>query len=884
MKIIYSPYFASEVYTSLNGVRFGEIFTGSAGLLEEMELRAGMSAPVTSAAKRQVAYYKAIKKRLKLGAKPFFKESFEKDGLGVASELLKWRDALVMAGWKTDNIPETSEKCSKFRDLASVETEFDCIGEPDRWQRLSETKGELCGWEVEIRIPRDAVSKIIREALKASGAEVTYADFKGIDLKQKIDDIDILTSADREDAYRWAAGKTFEEGTLLVNRDNKAFNDILRATNKPLVHSEFTDSNPPAIQLFKFVLNLFKRPVDLRNLLDFLNCPVCPVPSAIRNDLLLQLKKEGGFGQSWSDKLNKADEAGKKIPTALLNLLSGLASNTTEKQPEGAKTSELKKVMEELRNWSLKYAGALAAEKREATLESQLKFLAGLCDLFGELLEDAGDSVDYTTLVNWANALYSPGIFPDAKAELGSPDIIRNIRSVAEGPESLVWLDCNTETKPKYPYDFLGEEETAFLKEKGVEIPDREILAKADDLVAKTALALVKGRVTLVVSATACGVRLDEHPVVTEIKALKNLKEGENLQLPQGEAVSFRKLSGPVLEFTLEKGLKIPQREEGESYSSVNCLIQRPFDYIMDYILNLKDSSGEDDLQTVKGNVAHAVINRLASTNKETGRMDFGTEKIKALIEAEIRAKGLLLLENSWDCDGFRRMLAESVKFLFGEIEQNKYKVFGTEHVVKATLPQINEPGCKYDGKTIGLFNAKIDLLLENDRGELMIIDMKWSSSQKYRNKIANRTDLQLALYRKAVEAAYPQKKILGSGYYLIPKQKLESRDKVFRGWGNADVQGIPEGESSASICSDIYTKAVRSCEFRREQLSRGIVEMAEQMPLDPGIDKLTSEYMKAFRDCMGTLFFPLDKDRINDKLKAEAYGQKNFILKERSI
>lgn len=879
MKIVYSPYFAGDVYTSNGDVRFGEIHTGSSGLLEEMELRAGMSAPTVSAAERKVAYYKAIKSLLKRGVRPFFKESFEKDGLGTASELLKWRDALVMAGWKTDNIPETSEKCSKFRDLTSVETEFDCMGEPDRWQRLSETKGELCGWEVEIRIPRDAVSKIIREALKASGAEVTYADFKGIDLKQKIDDIDILTCADREDAYRWAAGKTFEEGTLLVNRDNKAFNDILRATNKPLVHSDCTDSNPPALQLFKFVIGLFKRPVDFSNLLAFLRCTVNPLPLETRRALLQQLIKEGGFGSSWADLLKTA-EGDEKTPRALPGLLAGLHSQRAKE----AKTSELKKVMEELRNWSLKYAGALAAEKREATLESQLKFLAGLCDLFGELLEDAGDSVDYTTLVNWANALYSPGIFPDAKAELGSPDIIRNIRSVAEGPESLVWLDCNTETKPKYPYDFLGEEETAFLKEKGVEIPDREILAKADDLVAKTALALVKGRVTLVVSATACGVRLDEHPVVTEIKALKNLKEGENLQLPQGEAVSFRKLSGPVLEFTLEKGLKIPQREEGESYSSVDCLIQRPFDYVMDYILGLKDRSIESDLKTVQGNVAHAVISRMATINKETGRTDFDDGEIETLVEDKIRANGLLLLEDSWTYDGFRRKLTESAISLFRQIGQNGFKVFGTEHEVTATLPTIKEPGSIYDGKTLGLFNAKIDLLIENGRGELVLIDLKWSSSSKYRQKINDRTDLQLALYRKVVETAYPEKKIIGGGYYLIPKQKLESRDKVFRGWGNADVQGIPEGESSASICSDIYTKAVRSCEFRREQLSRRIVEMAEQMPLDPGIDKLTSEYMKAFRDCMGTLFLPLDKDRINDKLKAEAYGQKNFILKERSI
>ena len=879
MKIVYSPYFAGDVYTSNGDVRFGEIHTGSSGLLEEMELRAGMSAPTVSAAERKVAYYKAIKSLLKRGVRPFFKESFEKDGLGTASELLKWRDALVLAGWKA----EVSGEESKFRDLASIEAEFDCMGEPDRWRLLSEAKDELKGWMVEVRIPRDAVSKIIREALEVSGAEITYSNFKEIDLRRKIDDIDILTCADREDAYRWAAGKTFEEGTLLVNRDNKAFNDILRATNKPLVHSEFTDSNPPAIQLFKFVLNLFKRPVDLRNLLDFLRCPVCPVPSVIRNDLLQQLIKEGGFGPSWYDKLTKADEAG-KIPPALLNLLSGLDSYKTEKQPEGANTSELKAVMEELGKWSLKYAGAITGKRTEDTLESQLRLLAGLCDLFEDLLEDAGDTVNHTTLSNWANALYSPWNFPDAKAELGSPDIIRDIRAVAEGPDHLVWLDCNAEEGLKYPYDFLGEEEAAALRDRGVEIPDREIIAKAKNLAAKAALLLVKGSVDLVVSATACGARLDENPVVTEIKALKNLKDTTALRLPQSETIQFQQLPGPVMEFHLNKGLEIVPREKGESYSSVDCLIQRPFDYVMDYILGLKDRSIESDLKTVQGNVAHAVISRMATINKETGRTDFYDGEIETLVEDKIRANGLLLLEDSWTYDGFRRKLTESAISLFRQIGQNGFKVFGTEHEVTATLPTIKEPGSIYDGKTIGLFNAKIDLLIENGRGELVLIDLKWSSSSKYRQKINDRTDLQLALYRKVVETAYPEKKIIGGGYYLIPEKKIETRDILFRGWQNAEVQEGIEPESSASICSEVYAKAVRSCEFRREQLSRGIVEMAEQMPLDPGIDKLTSEYMKAFRDCMGTLFFPLDKDRINDKLKAEAYGQKNFILKERSI
>lgn len=879
MKIIYSPYFASEVYTSLKGVRFGEIHTGSSGLLEEMELRAGMSAPAVSEAQRKIAYYKAIKRLLKRGVRPFFKESFEKDGLGTASELLKWRDALVFAGWKA----EVSGEESKLRDLASIEAEFDCMGEPDRWRLLSEAKDELKGWTVEVRIPRDAVSKIIREALEASGAEITYADFKGIDLSPKVDHIRILSCADREDAYRWAARQTFGAGTLLVNRDSKAFNDILRAEDKPLVHSDFTDSNPPTIQLFKFVLNLFKRPVDLHNLLDFLRCPVCPVPSVIRNDLLQQLIKEGGFGQSWSDKLNKSDEAG-KIPPALLNLLSGLDSHKTEKQPERATTSELRAVMDGLGKWSLKYAGALTGKKTEDTLESQLRLLAGLCDLFEDLLEDAGDTVDHTTLSNWANALYSPGNFSDAKAELGSPDIIRDIRAVAEGPDHLVWLDCNAEKGLKYPYDFLGEEEAAALRNIGVEIPDREILAKAENLATKAALILVKGTVDLVVSSAASGALLDENPVVTEIKALKNLKDTTALQPPQGESLQFQQLPGPVLEFHLKKGLEIVPREKGESYSSVDCLIQRPFDYVMDYIIGLKDRRIESDLKTVQGNVAHAVISRMATINKDTGRTDFSNEVVEGLVEDEISANGLLLLEDRWTYDGFCRKLTESAISLFRQIGQNGFKVFGTEHEVSATLPTIKEPESIYDGKTIGLFNARIDLLIENGRGELVLIDLKWSSSSKHHQKIKDRTDLQLALYRKVVETVYPEKKIIGGGYYLIPEKKIETRDIIFRGWQNAEVLDGIEPESSASICSEVYAKAVRSCEFRRRQLSRGIVEMAEKMPLNPGIDERTSEYMKAFRCRQDTLLFPLSNDYHDKKLKAEAYGCKNYILKERSV
>ena len=81
MRIIYSPYFDQGTYRQFASgqVTLDEHVVGTRGLLEELELRAGMTGKETPWFTRVVAYFRAAKAVLDAGHKTFFEESFSKD-------------------------------------------------------------------------------------------------------------------------------------------------------------------------------------------------------------------------------------------------------------------------------------------------------------------------------------------------------------------------------------------------------------------------------------------------------------------------------------------------------------------------------------------------------------------------------------------------------------------------------------------------------------------------------------------------------------------------------------------------------------------------------------------------------------------------------------
>lgn len=863
MKIIYSPFFDQGTYRQFapGQVMLDEHVVGTRGLLAELELRAGMTGKEMPRFIRVVAYYRAAKAVLDAGHKTFFDESFSKDELGVSGELLRWRDALVLTGW-TPEMPCNSPIAYKFRDLSLVERRFKASGEPDRWWALTQVKGYLAGSTVEVRVPKSALEKVVTIALEASGAAVSYAEeHNGEELNLKAS-VKALQFRNQSDAYRWISGRDIKDGTLIVNRNNKSLNDVLRAMGKPLVKSDYRDSNPLTIQLFKLGFGLFSERVDIKTLVAYLNIPVNPLPFKGRMELLRLLTSQGGYGENWNEVLTEYEIKSPAIVSA-------------PNPPATAHLDAVKAYSDELKAWARRYVQLLQKEAKNPDLVSQLISLAEMCEALDSVLETVPELFPYEQLEHYVDGIYSACSFPDEKAQVGSFDIIGDIRAIVEGPEKLIWLDCYADYNNKYPLFFLSRNETDYLQGQGVAIVDDETFVRTSSLAVKRALESVRKEIVFAICRKVQGERADEHPIWTEIKA-KGIPYAldENPEMPKGNVLPVQKLQAPPFEFKLEKGIEIPERPHGESYSSIETLIQRPIDYVLDYVIKLRESDILQlaDIHTVKGNIAHAVIEQVILDLRDKKISKYTDAEITAIIDEKAISGGVLLYSSKVEYDSFKLKLIQSVNTLLSIVVDNGLSVFDCEHYIEVTLPDIVEG----DGtvRSIGKFNARIDLLLQDAKKDFVILDLKWSESSRYRNKVKKQEDLQLQLYAAALETAYPGHKVLGCGYYVIPQCVIETHEGYFCNMEHANYYELPP-ESYVPI----YEEAVRSYAYRKLQLEEGILEGGEGQFMDPE----TVDYLGAIYTSHIDLY-PLEADWQVETHKAAAYGGKNYILKERAL
>ena len=159
--LIFSPYYDGNCYAGnpeKNKCELGTKYVGPIGLLNELELRAGLSRGETTPMQRTIAYCNAIQEVLNgTKDKPFYKQSFENDPLGVAQQLLRWRDALCMAGWNKDTqLPEglSADGKNRLSNLQEIESHFKAIGMGERWRALLEeaTKRNILPSDVTITL------------------------------------------------------------------------------------------------------------------------------------------------------------------------------------------------------------------------------------------------------------------------------------------------------------------------------------------------------------------------------------------------------------------------------------------------------------------------------------------------------------------------------------------------------------------------------------------------------------------------------------------------------------------------------------------------------------------------------------------------------------
>ena len=828
MKIIFNPDYKEKPYVDYskeNGLRFNTIFANESKLLQILELRAGLTSHSSSTAEREADYLIALKAHVK---DSIFHKSFEIDDWGVANLLLQWRDTLIFAGWNKD-MKNISDKLDL---LADIENDFFTPSEADRWVKIAkylENNNLLADNDtIEVTSNKVLISPIVQKVLDSFGDKVKYIDAEPLasnkdsnlfklqksllennphGIEKKDDSLEIVTFNRKEEAYDWfvlSNKNVANDQNVVVNSDNSMLNSTLSRQAMPVVNSTIDNCNPQDLQLFKLGLSLFERPLNAYNLLYYLQMPTHPINGTLRYELAKILIKNGGLDSEWYQKIEEfdfTDKDGKDKRKEQLAFLAPIyATHTDEISIENiiSYNSNMHKwVNRRMR------ADGLSENQREI-MNALLSFFAAMDKTLNAHKTEGNISFD--KLNKWIQNIYRPIAMKHEEAEVGATNVISNINLVYDAPNELLWLDCNESNSATYKYNFLNKTELDALKKKGVDIPTYEDLLKGARDNRNRAIAKVKNKLTLVTSATNLNQRLNENSLITEL-ATKILNTTGTINAPIAEK-DIVKLQTKNY-YYLNKDISV--NREKESYSSINTLIQHPFDYTMKYAAKVYESGNNDfdDIETTCGIVAHHVIESLfkkAEYNLATIKQKM-TDEYDSLFDTAIMEKGIILLqkENGLLINNTKETLRKSIETLINIIEVNNWTPEKCEAEVECNIDDI------------GNFEAKIDMLLTKD-DQYIILDFKWSHSKSYADLLRENKSLQLALYEEAV-INNKRKNIIAKGYYLLPQCKLYTCD---------DVEGNGVEKIEKTDARDLITMIQEGYKYRKKELEKGTIEEAD--------------------------------------------------------
>ena len=882
MKLIFNPFYDAKVFVKNSGCTMDEKVVGPKGLLDELELRAGLTGRYLDDFQRSILYARALKKALNGNPALFFAPSFDKDKLGTAATLLRWRDTLVKNGWDT-----TMKGSQRLDDLAVVESFFEEKGEADRWRDLlkhSKTTPLLEKEDtIEVTCKKELLEPLYRQLLDNISSQVEY---KPLEFKEGVfSKTRALIFKNDLEMSEWLAQQPLGDNDLIVCDDASILNIELALNGKPQVGAE-SDAIGAIMQIFTLGIGLFNRPINVNTLLAYLQVPSTPLNAicvkrqtkegkdyymSLRRALIEQLLDDNGISEKFGNIIDEAiynhdgnDISKEKSRKNTLLFIKQWERVTKLGDQYIVAKDDVVNYLKALKKWARTY---LYDESKAL----QFNAVVDNCDSMLMILEDEPNDIKTHDLMLWATQINRPVKLDTLSAQAGSCNITRSVTDIHTVPDTLYWVCTTPAYNFQFELGFLSPEEIGILKNNNLEFFDRESMLKAKREMMLDVLANVKGEIQLLECEVIGGVVPVEDPVATEIRHKWEVAcaptdpDRKNMVKFSVKADSTKQGEYSV-ESSIFKGLDTPVKEgglkrESESYSSLDELIQRPFDYVMNYILHLKEygKAAMDDINTVKGTVAHNYVEKLTEMgNKDVTQMrNFHATQFDTLIVELVESNGALLLleENDLEFKRYKNLLKKSIDVLLDIIENNHLTIVGAEQYYEAEID------------VIGNMNARIDYVLTDSNGDYVIIDFKWNEGKTYVKKLKEDDALQLAVYRAVLEQYLKDQKdthkVSFTGYYVLPRHTLYTVDSALH-YNNIEVV-------IADTSRDLMKLAANSYTYRMKQLKSGLIEEGEKLEL---------ANLQYHNDTLSRQLYPLRPDYNDKTIKGTSYGNKNIVLK----
>ncbi len=252
--------------------------------------------------------------------------------------------------------------------------------------------------------------------------------------------------------------------------------------------------------------------------------------------------------------------------------------------PKNVLTGYVKKIMK----WA---QGLIQLKDLPDERKHQLHELSSMFSAFKQILAPLSEPIQYSDIEKMILRIYRPMNYSWQQSEQGSQNVINDLGGMAVPARTLIWLDCQAEEVERDPYDFLSTTERHYLDGKGVQILNFAQHLKNRRYERNRLLNSVTEQVVLVQSNYDGIQRLGEHSLVAEVKHLLKdtfqLENADNI-LP---IIQLQTETKPIdlfqsQQYYIIENLTFPGRTE--SNSSIETLIQRPFNYVMHYVADLK--------------------------------------------------------------------------------------------------------------------------------------------------------------------------------------------------------------------------------------------------------------------------------------------------------
>lgn len=768
-------------YAKLSSI--GTSFVGSMGLLSRLELKTGLihAEYPNDDCEREEQYKVAIRKRK--SSLKCLDTSFAMDEVNVTRQILRWRDALKMADWNFVPNPSYSDV---LNDIAEIESNFNSsiVGISDRWIAIKRylDGGKSLSINITVNCDKSQIHPTIAYILDKLGAKyAALSDVNG-------GNVTAYKFKDAYDAYQAAALTLDPKKDILIVQNPQILNDALKSVDHQAIDASVDTDNSSVVQLFKTLLLIFAEPNNFRNVVSYLKTLPCPINEGGKlGDYLLD-NCGWGSASEWSNFISEVNNY-KKWDDATNSFVALSCSEVGDIQDEynnfksfvlgissPAGGIEIKQKIDDLIAWSKKY-------NSDPAIRSQKMALRDLCRRVTFLLNTNKNytSDEIRAMVDNINASYSFKVgLSTVDSFMTYPSFGCVVDSVNNG--SVVWVDCFGSLGANYDYSFLSPSDVVSLQKNNV-----GIWKKTDQVAAKISLLSSAVRhagkdVVLFIPQNSEGERTMSSPLLTEFGIdVAKLPAYSKLTVSQLPVVPFA--STPQTSYYKLK-VAIPQRKH-ESYSSLNMLINTPFDYVLQYACGLyaPNVSQLEGLKRICGSVAHKTFENMCNANSGNvvaiknivASSNFDKEIENSALESGIV---LLLPENTFLLSELTANLRVSFTNLLDIIANNNLTIVGNEvHYQESSSAIVDNND----------LDAIVDLVLKNQQGEICVFDLKYGNPKSYKTNLLNDRALQLDIYKYCVEHSTTSK-VAMVGYFNLIEGKLFTAYSGFRSDENIDV------------------------------------------------------------------------------------------------